>query len=265
MKLGGLMEKKKRYINATPNNNMMKTLNSILKALKKKGDQKIKAFNCSIDKNDLEKIDETKKEIIDLFRNIGVRINEDKNRIHFLASYNFTHLIEKIINEEKFEDLKSYQYYATKDELAKKLVALADFKTNHEMTLEPSAGQGAIAQYIPSKNLHCVEYSAINAEILKQKGFIVFHDDFIHFSKTTKTQYERVIMSPPFLGGKGIQHVVNAYRLLKTNGILVAVLPEMMKDQIVIENEIHHYSEIMPSEFENTNVNFVILKIVKEN
>lgn len=215
-------------------------------------------------KNDfLFESDFIKEDVLDILNRIGVSYKINDTSITFLADYDFRNILNDLCYEKLIDDYKSYQYYATRENLSKKLIKLADFKTNKEMTLEPSAGQGGIAKHIPSENLHCVEFSNLNAKILKEKGFTVFTDDFINFSNTTNHKYDRVIMSPPFLGGKGVQHVINAYSLLKPNGILVSILPTMMKDKIILKNVKHTYSEILEGDFENTDIDFVILKLEK--
>jgi len=41
-----------------------------------------------------------------------------------------------------------------------------------------------------------------------------------------KPTIDRVLMNPPFTAGQDAEHVIHAYKFLKTNGILVAIIGE---------------------------------------
>lgn len=191
----------------------------------------------------------------------------------YASDYDFRELLLDIGIEGGYDDYKSYQYYPTKENIANKVIEMADFKTGKEKTLEPSAGQGGLVKLIPSINVHCVEISKINSYILKERfSFInfnrtlqVFNEDFLKFSKKTKERYDRIVMNPPFSQGRAKKHVEEAYKLLEKEGVLVAVLPASFKGKEIISGVLHEYSNVYISEFDNTNVNVVILKIKCKN
>ena len=58
-------------------------------------------------------------------------------------------IIDKLIDGDKIDIKKEFQFFATPKHLAERMVQLADLKETDSI-LEPSAGQGAILDCIPS-------------------------------------------------------------------------------------------------------------------
>lgn len=129
------------------------------------------------------------------------------------------HIFEKDIGEiikeacasGEYKDIKSdFQFFPTPAELARKVVALAEIKDG-EQCLEPSAGRGAIAQFMPGCD--CIELNPDNAAYLKEHGFNVVHDDFMTFEP--KKEYDVIVMNPPFNKGQSVRHVTKAIQIAK--------------------------------------------------
>ncbi len=129
------------------------------------------------------------------------------------------HIFEKDIGEiikeacasGEYKDIKSdFQFFPTPAELARKVVALAEIKDG-EQCLEPSAGRGAIAQFMPGCD--CIELNPDNAAYLKEHGFNVVHDDFMTFEP--KKEYDVIVMNPPFNKGQSVRHVTKAIQMAK--------------------------------------------------
>ena len=129
------------------------------------------------------------------------------------------HIFEKDIGEiikeacasGEYKDIKSdFQFFPTPAELARKVVALAEIKDG-EQCLEPSAGRGAIAQFMPGCD--CIELNPDNAAYLKEHGFNVVHDDFMTFEP--KKEYDVIVMNPPFSKGQAVRHVTKAIQMAK--------------------------------------------------
>lgn len=104
------------------------------------------------------------------------------------------------------------------------------------MVLEPSAGDGAIADAIraaaPHANLICVEADERRADILRGKGHRTFTDLFENAASVmiaSVVRFHAIVMNPPFTTRTDPKawatHVDLALDLLAPRGRLVAVVP----------------------------------------
>jgi hypothetical protein len=100
--------------------------------------------------------------------------------------------------------------------------------------LEPSAGEGAIAEAILSVRInvvvHCVESDPVRAAVLADKGFDVDCADFLSIPPSIRRgPLGRVLMNPPFaVEGNPtayVDHVRHAWNFLAPGGRLVAICP----------------------------------------
>ena len=123
---------------------------------------------------------------------------------------------------------KDNQFYPTPEYLIKKMAIKIDFKRAKSI-LEPSAGKGDILQGIePYCKIHsdcatiidCVEIDPNLRAILKAKGYNVVGSDFLTFQ--TYTQYDLVIMNPPFKNGD--KHLLKALEMCKNGGQVCCIL-----------------------------------------
>lgn len=121
-------------------------------------------------------------------------------------------------------------YYATPEPLGFKMVEWADGREGDNY-LEPSAGHGAIARYVPvSGKLTAIEpstelYSKLN--LLAGGGTRkVLQGTFEEHSLVNK--YDVILMNPPFgVGGKtAAEHIAKAYLHLRKGGRIVAIVPD---------------------------------------
>ena len=127
-------------------------------------------------------------------------------------------IIREVCASGEFKDIKSdFQFFPTLAELAKKVVALAEIKDG-EQCLEPSAGRGGIAQFMPGCD--CIELNEDNAAYLKEHGFNVVHDDFMTFEP--KKEYDVIVMNPPFNKGQAVRHVTKAIQIAKRCVVAIA-------------------------------------------
>lgn len=171
--------------------------------------------------------------------------------------------ISEIVASGCVPDIKSFQYYPTPESIARAAVALADIGPD-DTVLEPSAGQGGIADYFPYPgHAICVEVSKLHCDILHAKGFVVVHDDFLQWAGNP-LKFDRVVMNPPFADGRALAHLQAAAGLVKRAGIIVAVLPASMCGKDVLPGWTLTWSEISSGEFAGTSVSTVILKGVRQ-
>lgn len=118
---------------------------------------------------------------------------------------------------------QDFGFFPTPPAVVERLFELADLDAAH-VTLEPSAGTGAIAQPLARivASVACVELQAKHAETLRKAGLTVTEGDFL--ATTPAPIYDRVVMNPPFAKQADIRHVMHASRFLKPGGRLVSVM-----------------------------------------
>ena len=124
-------------------------------------------------------------------------------------------ILEEILLTGEYTNAKTeYQFFETPVELALYLVALADIRPG-ETCLEPSAGRGAIARYIPG--VDCIEINPAFREVLMANGFKVVGKDFLQFNQP----YDVIIANPPFSKQQDIDHVTHMIELARRRVVSV--------------------------------------------
>lgn len=114
-------------------------------------------------------------------------------------------------------------FFPTPKPLAKEMVQKADIRQGMTV-LEPSAGNGNIADAIREEGTEpdVIEpYSSLRS-ILQAKKHNLIGSDFLD----EKGGYDRIVMNPPFERRQDVDHVRNAYELLKPGGRIVAIMSE---------------------------------------
>lgn len=174
--------------------------------------------------------------------------------------YDIRSVITEICRYGMLPEQKSHQYYPTPYHIALRVVEWADIKPG-EQVLEPSAGQGAIADKIRKDALiYCMDISKLHCDVLKAKGYErVQCKDFLSYAPSV--QWDKCVMNPPFADKRAEAHVQHASGLLKEGGVLVAVLPASYKNKTFVEGMKHEYSEVLHNEFQGCSVNVVILRL----
>lgn len=151
----------------------------------------------------------------------GVR---EKSTDTYRFNYRIYPILEQIVATGRVPDKRSYQFWQTPSALAERVVSLADIQEGCQV-LEPSAGLGPIAEFIPAEQLHCVDVSDLHCQVLRQKGYHADCADFLEWAETTPLRFDRVVMNPPFQRGQAQAHVDAAVGLLRPGGKLVAIVP----------------------------------------
>ncbi|MHA1417319.1 MAG: N-6 DNA methylase [Candidatus Heimdallarchaeaceae archaeon] len=139
-----------------------------------------------------------------------------------IFSENPTEKLEQVLLYGEIKTHKEYGFFPTPAKIAKKIIEFADIKSGM-FVLEPSAGQGGIADFVP-KNCHldCIELLPENVIILKKKGYKVQQGDFLSFKPNPI--YHRIVMNPPFEKQQDIAHVKHAWKFLRKGGKLVSIM-----------------------------------------
>jgi predicted RNA methylase len=119
---------------------------------------------------------------------------------------------------------KEFQFFETPPELAARMVGMAGIANNGERVLEPSAGKGAILQFMRSEHVVAVElnetfYTQLAHHYPEAK---VYHANFLECGPGLG-RFDAIVMNPPFSHGQDIQHVRYAYDFLHPGGRLVSI------------------------------------------
>jgi predicted RNA methylase len=184
-----------------------------------------------------------------------------RTRSHFQFDYDPDTVLDEIVASGCIPDRVAHQFYPTPEAIATVCQELAEIG-DADTVLEPSAGQGDLAAYLPKDRTTCVEISALHCAILKARGYRTHQADFIAWADDAARQglrFDRVVMNPPFSDGRAQAHIEAAAQLLKPSGRLVAVLPASMRGKAALDGFEHEWSRVYSDEFSGTTVSVAVL------
>lgn len=119
---------------------------------------------------------------------------------------------------------KDYEFFETQPLEVHRVMTLAGIEPGMDV-LEPSAGRGAMAlmaaEIVGKEHVQCYELMPQNAAELRALGFRVEEADFL--SVEPSAVYHRLVLNPPFSGGRDIAHVQHALKFVRPGGRLVAI------------------------------------------
>jgi hypothetical protein len=177
----------------------------------------------------------------------------------FEFDYPVEPVLREVIISGCLPDQQAHQFYPTPEKLARICAELAEV-CEFDTVLEPSAGQGDLAAFLPKDRTTCVEISPLHCAVLKAKGFATVQADFIAWSEAAP-QFSAVVMNPPFADGRARLHVERAGYKVKPGGRLVAILPASAKGKDWLgKGWACEWSSTYEREFAGTSVAVVILK-----
>src|SRR6185312_1862160 len=180
----------------------------------------------------------------------------EKNVVRF--DYDPRYVLRDIVTSGCVPDQKAHQYYPTPENVALAAVALADIGPD-DLCLEPSAGQGGLADYMPKAHTACIEISALHCEILKAKGHNVTQADFLAWATIPKKpQFDRVILNPPYSEGRWLAHLQAAASVLAPGGRVVCILPASQRGKDLIPGLAYEWSPVFANQFDGTSIDVAI-------
>ena len=174
--------------------------------------------------------------------------------------YDPTTVLQQIIASGCVPDHKSHQYYPTPSELAEIAVAHADLRDGMT-SLEPSAGQGGIADYMHVGKTVCVEVSDLHCKILQEKGHRWIAGDFLSIDMQDK--FDRIIMNPPFSDGRWQAHVEHAAGMLADGGVLVAIVPSSANGKFTMPGYLIEWLGVYNDCFAGTSVSVTMMRVTR--
>lgn len=179
------------------------------------------------------------------------------NGISMSFDYAVDEILAEIVISGCVPDSKSHQFYPTPEALARRVVELAEIDGDHSC-LEPQAGQGGLAKFMPMERTTCVEISPLHCEILRSKGFSVVEGDFLTW-QSGNAMFDRVVMNPPFNLGRWGDHLHAAAARVAPGGRLVAILPSGAKTRTHLPNWDCVWHGPFENEFTGTSVAVTVL------
>lgn len=191
-------------------------------------------------------------EVLGVFLALGGVYEE--NRVYF--DYDVSPVFQQICISGMLPDETSHQYYPTPEKVAKAAAGYLGVET-HDWILEPSAGQGGLAEILPPRQTCCIEISPLFCEILKAKGYGVECADFLTWNPERRPT--KILMNPPFSQNRAKLHLAKAAGILEPGGRLVCILPASYSGKDLLPGWNAVWSEIFKNEFEGTGISTVIL------
>jgi hypothetical protein len=168
-------------------------------------------------------------------------------------------VLSEVICSGCLPDQKTHQYYPTPEAVARAAIDMADIGDEHAC-LEPSAGTGGLADYLPKERTTCVELSELHCAVLRAKGYRADCMDFIQWANSAG-RFDRVVMNPPFADGRALAHVEAAASLVSDGGRLVAILPASMRGKPVLPGWTAEWSGVFTNEFAGTGVSVAVVAL----
>lgn len=167
-------------------------------------------------------------------------------------------------------------YYPTPRTIIEKMLEpyMANIKKMN--ILEPSAGMGAIADYlryspgVKQSRIYCCEYNPEMKAALIGKGYKVVQDDFLTYSGSMS--FDLIVMNPPF--DRGVDHLLKAWEIMR-NGDIVCLLnyetlqnPYTEKRQQLLDIVERHGSfenlgQVFGDAARKTNVEVALVRLTK--
>ena len=182
----------------------------------------------------------------------------DKSGLQFSFEYVPSEMLREICTSGCIPDRQSHQFYPTPESVARVAAELAAIGDGDQV-LEPSAGHGDLAAFLPVDRTRCVEVSALRCSVLKARGFDTVQADFIEWASTTTERFDRVVMNPPYSEGRWRAHTEAAASLVRAGGRLVAVLPASARNNFDVAGFACVWSRVFDNEFAGTSVSVAIL------
>ncbi|MFL1449280.1 DUF4942 domain-containing protein [Pseudomonas tritici] len=203
---------------------------------------------------------------ISVIESIGGCVSRSKDNYYLWLNFDYevAEVIDQIVYTGVVPETVSHQFYRTNGSIG--AVAAAELEVKPEHTcIEPQAGLGDLAQFLPIGSTVCIEIAHVRAKVLMAKGYNTVHADFLQWAKTQTMRADRILMNPPFSKGRALAHLQAAAGLLASAGRLVAILPASMLNTTPLVGFKHKWSEVFVDQFEGTHVRVVILTATPDN
>lgn len=156
----------------------------------------------------------------------GIGGKEGDKSVHSSSPYEFAKTLYWGQQKGRKNDI-GVDYFATPEPIGLKMVEFLNLKPG-EKVLEPSAGHGAIARFVPEDNiLHVIEPSSNLMAKLSVVANPMRKEQIQFENYNVINKYDGIVMNPPFghAGKTAMDHVAKAFEHLYDGGRIVAIIP----------------------------------------
>jgi hypothetical protein len=164
------------------------------------------------------------KKVNDVLEALGGKWNR-KAKAHVFQTDPYEALDNVIVNGH-VDHPKDDDFFPTPLDVVSAMLNRSDLPRGPFLALEPSAGEGAIADELKKAGAEvvCVEKNPARCEMLRKKGHRTVEGDFLSCPPTAIPLVDRIVMNPPFSRSMDVKHVTHALRFLTPHGRLVSVM-----------------------------------------
>ncbi len=170
-------------------------------------------------------------------------------------------------------------FYPTPPAVISKMIEPFRGKLSKYSILEPSAGNGAILDYLMDRHLvqkddvYAIEREPELKMILQQKEYKVLGDDFLQYCGSN--HFDLILMNPPFANGD--EHFLKAWNLLKNGHIVCLLNAETLSNpfsekrkllQKVLEDNsatVENLGQCFTTASRKTNVDVIMVTVRKQS
>ena len=159
---------------------------------------------------------------------------------------------------------KDLQYYPTPAAVVERVLADIAYRLPGQRVLEPSCGCGRFLDALRAAGAEVIgcEVDPVRAAMCEAKGHRVMRMNFLETVPTS--DFDQVVMNPPFYGRHYAKHVRHALRFLKPGGRLTAILPATARyDHGELDDLRPHWYDLPVGSFSEsgTNINTTVATI----
>lgn len=161
--------------------------------------------------------------------NAGGRYVTGRKQFVFDEGIDCAAVLARLVAGESVNFQQEYQFFATPE--AKAVEAVKEIgKTlgtlQGRRILEPSAGEGALANVARRMGADVITIEAwnVNAIKLRAQGYDVIERDFLSVTPAEIGQFDAVLANPPFTRNQDILHTMHMFQFIRPGGALSVIM-----------------------------------------
>lgn len=159
----------------------------------------------------------------------GGRYVTGRKQFVFDAGIDCADVLRRLVAGETVNFQQQYQFFATPE--AKAVEAAREVEKTlgtlrGRRVLEPSAGEGALANAARRMGADVVAIEAwnVNAIKLRAQGYDVIERDFLSVTPAEIGKFDAILANPPFTKNQDIQHAMHMFQFIRPGGALSIIM-----------------------------------------